>query len=335
MRKRALVVSVLMLAVPLATVAASGAQLDDEPVRIHVDETFHGEDTYQFSIRVDADERNHFNIAADSQVHAKGYYVDSGGNQSATGSQHATGIRGVVEYFSGDSCINQNGDDGCFIEKAGVPRQDLSEVGVHESSTGFTFENDPNWWAWGSAEGSIVWDNAMRYDVPDDADHLTIRIFLSIPDVDRLDVNVEIRSPHEIQMHGSTAHDGGFAHAGEDFDPDQHVDTWGAKVLRQGTQTVTQDAGDRVYAMFGPSWWGTSQTASGGASHNTAAVSDVSLHHADGTTEGPVLLPGAFGSGDLSLVGDDEPGDYTFEVHTHAGAGPQDIYAIGWTGETA
>lgn len=302
-----------------------------------MEDSFWGMDTFQFSVRVDAANTDHVNIAPGSYVNVTGHYAFTG-NFSGEPRQHAGGVRGVVQFFDGKRCFNQHGYSPCFVDHAGVSRQDATDARVHtDSFGGFTFENDPNAMAFGSATGQLAWNSGTRFEVPQDSDHLTLRFFISIPRAEKLDVDVHIHSPHDISMQDWTVHDGGFMVVGEEFDPATHVDTLAAQYMANGQHDEALTSGDRIYAGFGPSWYGETQVQFANQivnpTHNTAARSDLSFHHPNGNTRSEITYA-ASGAGALTVAGQDEVGTYGFQVNEHLGSGPEDVYLVGWKGET-
>ncbi len=337
---RVLIVALLLITVPLATLApGAGAHDGGKPLEIELEKTFWNKDTFQLSIRFPISQEDHFNIANGSYLRVTGHYVDQGGNTTGEPTQHASGVRGVVRYFSDKSCTDQNGNDPCFVDMAGVSREDLTDTRLSSDiAGGFTFETNPNAWAYGSATGSIEWDGASRYEIPEGDDQVTIRMFVSIPDAVRLDVDLHLHSPHDIELRDWNAHDGGFAYTTDDFSAPAHVDTWPVQAMTDGHQDVElPDDGSRIYAGFGPSWNGETQTSAGlttvSVRHNTAGYSDLAFHHPNGNTRG-VEGYAIGGAPIVTVAGQGMPGTYGFEVTEHVGAGPEDVYLVGWKGDT-
>jgi hypothetical protein len=327
-----LLVASLAFVAALAVLAPTGAAHEEgnHPVEIERSYSIPDVDTYQLAIRIPASQGN-FNLAPGSYINATGFYVGAANGTVGDGTQEAAGLRGVYAYQQGFSCPNENGDDFCTLGVAGVSKKDLSQARVAEGSTGITFENDPNWWAWGSATASISWPGAARFDVPDTADQLTIRFLISIPDAAQLDVDVHLHSPQEIGIHDETIDADGFAYVGEDFDPAVHVDTHPAQVMLDGDRSVPLPADERLYAGFGPSWYGDSQTVTGTVGHNTVATSAIAYEPPTGDrTSGTAVS--AFGWSGILVPGPMDPGLHTFEVDRHMGSGPQDLYLVGWHG---
>lgn len=334
MSRTTLLATLILVTVPLTSLAPTAdAHQGQHPERISFHQEFTGKDTFQFSIRFERSQGDHFNIANGSFVRVSGLY---GGNGTSGGSQHAAAMGGVVRYFSDTTCRDVNGFDPCFMDATGIPKKDVTETRVHEGAvTGFTFGTDPNWWAWGGTDARIEWQGADRFDIPPGEDQITIRIFVSVPGASHLDVDVHIHSPHQISMRDWTVNDGGFVHHGEDFEPTAQADTWPAEAMVDGRETITIDpsSSDRLYAGFGPSWFGDTQTFTGTALHNSAAVSDISFTHPNGNTRGGTAV--AVGGGpQISVAGQNHAGDYVFDVDSHVGSGPQELYLIGWKGET-
>lgn len=333
LRGRITLAAIALLSTSLLALAAPAtAHADGRPVRIDRQATFDGADTYMFSIRIDeATDGDHFNIANGSFFHVKGWYVD--GNGSGQPTQHAAGMRGVIQYHTGLDCPPESDNvDPCFMDIAGVSKKDLSETRIHTGQDGgFVFETDPNSWAWGSAEGEIVWDQARRFDVPAGADQLTVRFIMTIPGADQIDVDLHIHSPHDISIRDTLVTNQGFAHSTNDFEPATHVDTWAAEAMTGGQKTVNVPSGDRLYAGFGPSWFGDSQTFTGTGLHNTASVSDLHVEEPDGDETGGIAVA-AGGAPQILVPGSTQDGDWRFEIQKHAGVGPQDVYLVGHKG---
>lgn len=327
----ALSILVLLAAgLPPASPASAGSSEDD--LQIDVERTISGANTYLFSIRIDPStgDPDHFEISNDSHFTVKAYY-DRNGTQ-----QEATGVRGVLEYNSGLDCAprGSNHVDPCFMDASGVRIQDLWDARVEAG--GFTFENDPDLWAWESATGSINWTEDQRFELPHDANQLTVRFFMSIPGAEWIDVDVHIHSPQDISMHHEVANDGGFAVNGEDFDPTLGVDTAPASVLVDGREQIQFDGEEnhRLYATFGPAWRGLTTAGNIAVSHNAFAASNIAYEAPDGERTSRTALA-AGGSSGILVPGSNEVGTHSFEVNTHAGVGPQDIYLIGYKGPTS
>lgn len=317
------VIALILVGSSLAVAGASQAtETSKHPVEIDLHRNFSGSDTYMFSIRSTTD----FNIANGSFFKVKGWYVTPNGTGSAR--QHASGLRGVISYINGTTCFSpEQNRDPCFMGHAGLSKGDVSEARVTVGN--FTFKSDPNWRAWGSANGSIRWDTATKFEKPAGADQVTIRFLLSIPGAERLDVDVHIHSPHNISIRNWTAHDGGKTWTTEDFDPTARAETTPVEAAVDATHVVNFDPAkrERFYGSFGPSWVGETQTVGLRGQHNTAAVSRLFYTHPNGNTHGGTGVA-VVGAPELHVQGEDMPGPYRFEIEQHAGAGPQDVYLV-------
>jgi hypothetical protein len=332
MHAKALVGLVLLAAafVPMAAPAQAG--LANEPLEIDEETTITGADTYMFLLRVDPSQGDpdHFEIAEDSYFNVTGHFSTANGSAP----QDLAGMQGVVQYNTGLDCepADDSYPDPCHMVSEGVSIKDTQDVRVEAGP--FTFEQDPDYWGYSQATASIAWEEDNLFEMPRDADQLTVRFFITIPGADWIDVEVHVHSPQELEIYESIANDGGFLATGEDFDATAGVDTMPASAMAAGQETVELDgADDRLYAGFGPSWYGTSATPGVALSHNTAAVSNIAYEDPAGER----ISGTAYGVGSWSGIlvpGSDLLGTHTFEVDAHAGVGPQDLYLVGYEGPT-
>lgn len=325
----------LILALAALVPAAGPAQAgpSEEPLAIDVDRTIDGADTYLFSIRIDPrnGDPSHFEIANDSHFKVTAHFARDNGTMK----QDIAATRGVFEYNSGLSCppTNVNYPDPCFMDAEGISIKDAADARVEAGP--FTFETDPNLWGWAQATAGIWWGEDHRFEVPPTDEQLTVRFLVSIPEAAWIDVDVHIHSPQAISIHQEIANDQGFLATSEDFQPTANVDTMAASAAVDGRHTVdVSGSGDRMYAAFGPSWYGVSATGNVALAHNTAAASNIAYEDPNGERIAGTALAAGSWSGVL-VPGSPVMGSHLFEVNAHAGAGPQDLYLVGYEGPTS
>lgn len=335
MRTGATLAVVLLVASGLVpALGSAGAWSSSHDLRIDIDRTIDGADTFMFSVRIEpgAGGPDHFNIANGSFFEVTGHYP-AGGNGSS-GRQDASGLIGVVAYNTGIDCPPRetNNVDPCFMSASGVSLKDAWDTRVDAGA--FTYETGGDSFRWKKANGGVIWDQERRFEAPPGADQLTVRFFVSIPGAERIDVQAHLHSPQDISVHSTVANAGGFQSTGEDFDPAAGVDTAPASALVAGRDTVDLSTdGDRMFAAFGPSWNGATAAGFVGVRHNTAAASNIVYEDPSGDRFGGTAV-GAFGFHGIFLPGVKEQGTHAFEINAHAGVGPQDVYLIGYKGPT-
>lgn len=330
MRSLLFVLAGAVLAVTLLAVASpTSAGSSHAPVAIDVDRTIDGADTYLFSIRINESEGDpsKFEIANDSHFRVKGHYAVNG----SPARQDAAAIQGVIQYQHGLDCPPASGGwDPCFMSGSGVSKKDTWDA--RATAGPLTVENDPNYWGWEAANTGIDWWENRTFEIPNDADQLTIRFFISIPDAERIDVDVHIHSPQNISIRDEVVSDGGFYATGEDFQPAASADTAPTSAMVDGRATVQHpDNGDRLFASFGPSWNGATASGFVAARHNTAAVSNIAYEDPAGDRTSGIAY-GLGGPGGILIPGSEQAGTHIFDVNAHAGLGPQDIYLVGYQG---
>lgn len=332
MRVGALLGLILVLSALVPMAGPAQAEESEEELRIDVDRTIDGADIYLFSIRIDPREGDpsHFEIANGSHFTVTGHFPKDNGSVR----QDTASMRGVFEYNSGLSCEPATGDypDPCFMDAEGISIKDVGDTRVEAG--GFTFQTDPNLWGWVQNTASITWDEDHRFEVPATDEQLTVRFLITIPEAAWIDVDVHIHSPQAISIHDEIVNDRGFMATSEDFEPAAAADTMAASAAVDGQQTVDLGtSGDRLYAAYGPSWFGTSAVANVAATHNTAAVSNIAYEDPDGDRiSGTAIAVGTWSG--ILIPGSPELGTHTFEANLHAGAGPQDLYLVGYEGPT-
>lgn len=323
-----LVLAALVLAsvFPATPAAASPSS---QPLRVDVDRTIPGADTFLFSVRIQAaGGPDHFNIANDSRFTVEGFFGPNGSSP-----QDAASARGAIQYLTGLDCPPRetNNVDPCFLDATPDSIKDAWDASARAGPVEAGF--DPDWWTRDSYRDGIHWDGWRRYEIPLGADQLTMRFFVTVPGAEAIHVRTHLHSPQAIELHRTVAHDGGFLATGEDFEPTAGADTAPASAMAGGQHTVNHGEEGRLYAAFGPSFSGVTSAGPVAARHNTAAWSDLAYESPDGErTE-----QAAFAFGDWSgipVAGANETGEHRFEVEDHVGVGPQDVYLVGFQGPT-
>lgn len=332
MRGRALLASVLLL---VSLVPASGPAVGDgrDPVQIRVDRTVSGVDTYMISIQVgpDVNGLEDFEISPGSWFRVEGNYAEG---TDGSLPQDAATIRGVVRYETHTDCSpdGEASPNPCFMDAYAESIKDASDADVRAGPVGF--EKDPNASGWRSMESEIVWDEPARFEFPDAAESMRVRIFAAVPGAQSLDVDVQIRSPQPIQIEETVVHDGGFLANGEEFGPTARIDTAPANAMVSGeTHIDLEEEGHLLYAAFGPSWNGTAIVGPRQLDPEGAGVSTLIY---DPPPRGGDRAGGtAIGAGSFSgflVTGAIHKGSHSFQVLGNAGAGAQDIYLVGFKG---
>lgn len=333
MRARGLVFAVVLAAALLAIAGSADARDSTSELRIDLDESIPNADTFMFNVRLDqsAGDPGHFLIANGSFFHVTGHFPPS---TNGTAQQDAAAVLGVVRYNTGLDCrpLETNNLDPCFMTASGMSIKDAWDTRVAAGPV--TFEQDPNLWGWRNLTAAIGWEDHRRFETPPGQDQVVYRFFVSIPQAHRLTVDAHIHSPQAIEVDASIAHDGGFLATGEDFEPAASVDTAPASAMVSGQYNLPfQEDGDRLFAAFGPAWNGVTAAGNVAVRHNTAAVSDIGYE----SPEGDSLSGTAFGAGGFSGIlvpGSNQLGVHQFDVDSHAGVGPQDLYLAGFKGPT-
>lgn len=305
--------------VPLGGPAAAGNSW--APAQIDVDETHVGADTYMVTVRTQDDG---FEIKENSHLEVTADYTLNG----SPATDESANVRGVVQYNTGLNCAPTGQADPCFMDATGVSIKDVWDVRADVGP--LTVEQDPGSRGFSSATSGVWWDDNTTFHRPPTADQLTIRIFVSLPGADAIHVDLHVHSPDPISIHDETVTDTGFMASGEDFAPTAGADTAAASVMVDGRETVHVDGDtERLYAAFGPSWYGATAAGPIVAEHNTAAASNIAYEDPSGDRY-PATGVTAGSWGGILVPGSEETGEHAFEVDAHAGLGPQDPYLVGW-----
>ncbi|MDX1611486.1 MAG: hypothetical protein R3185_03890 [Candidatus Thermoplasmatota archaeon] len=332
MVERARIVTLLALALALSGASLAQAHSYTGPGKIDVHKTFSGADTYMFSIRSSED----FNLLNNSRFSVTGYYPTNG-----TPVQDAGALVGVVRYFK-SACVTRAGDDPCLFGMVGDSLEDSSDVQVQvQEPLTFDLDIDPNRAGYASLTAGVQYEGIRGFQKEHASDSfVTFRYFVSVPGAERIDVDIHFHANKPISIRDEVAHDGGILFTGEDYRPDARVNTMAAEAMLEGEVTVQHDgtSGDRFYALQAPSWYGTSVLdgvfVTTAISHNTAALTHMGMERPDGTgTSGTAVA--AFGAGGIPVLAATQSGDWRFWVDAHAGAGPQEVYLVGFTGPVA
>lgn len=326
---RASILAVLLVA---ALLPASGLAADEGPssVRVDVDRTIEGADTYMLVLRVQSGEDglDTFEISPGSSFEVEGHFAGEG---PASLPQDAAVVRGVVRYTSHLDCAPPDSDhpDPCFMDPYAESIKDARDAQVHAGAA--DFHQDPNASGWRSANTAISWDRPIHLEVPGPQDEMTIRIFASIPGAQSLDVDVTLRSPQSLETY-EVVHAGGFVASGSDFVPQATLAGPAANAMAAGESAVDLDTpGNLLYAAFGPSWNGTTVVGPVEQDARGLGVSNLAYEPpASDTLGGTAVGIGSF-SGFL-IPGAIQKGTHSFRVNAHAGIGPQDIYLVGFKG---
>lgn len=351
----------MLLAVPLLAAApfAGGHTGDERSVLIKdTQTTYPATDTYVLEI----DPADDFNLKNESSITVNGSYT---GDPVETGSQTTASNAGTSVLAEGHLTFDAQRQEAgafvaitedetsancgsCLVRMLGLSKKDAAVLGAgllrptdasasSHDPLPVHVETDPNPSGWNGLQVRINWQSDAWFDSRDgDA---TYQVAVTVPEAVELEVDthIHVNKPDQVDL-SVTTHDGGFLLVGEDFEPTARADTAAGSAMVNGEATLDfqPDPGERLYGKLSPSWFGNTAVSVGSVfafTHPTAAVGDYGIEEPDGSTTVGTGLAVASSSGP-AIVGADDPGTYRFFVNAQAGAGPQDMYAIGFAGAT-
>lgn len=355
---RALTLAATLLAVPLLAAAPFAGGHADQPRAVLIQDTqvtYPDADTYVLEI----DPSDDFNLKNGSSITVNGSYT---GDPVLTGSQTTASNAGTSVLAEGHLAFDAQRQEAgayvaitedetsancpsCLTRMLGLSKKDAAVVGggllgstdasvSSHNPVPVHVETDPNPTGWNGLQVRINWQADAWFEAGS-----TYQVAVTVPEVVELEVDthIHVNKPGEVAL-SETTHDGGFLFVGEDFEPTARADTAAGSAMANGEATLDFQPGsvERLYVKLSPSWFGNTAISSGGVfafTHPTVAVGDYGIQEPDGTTTAGTGVAVA-GSSGPQLVGADDPGTYRFFVNAQAGAGPQDMYAVGFAGPT-